>query len=487
MARHTKSKKQLIKVITQYGIHIWAILIIANAVMVYTYHFASNAAGKNPTPKFLNASRIPTPSNEVSPPENSPSQAQPTPNGDPMIDLSFTVPGIGSGGGVMKPIHLRRNVTVFLYATDVNSLNPTVKPLYTIQGYAIFDSNPESGTYTSFINPTFDLGSAVLEGNYQISFRTDQSLRTIIKQNPTDIGGQVFGLSKNSDPVILPPQTVLMGDIVPDQGDNVINISDYNAFINCYGSKNTSSFCQGKNYGDFNDDGVVDGIDYNILLRSLNTLVQEGISTPIITPTPATPKRISRLISHVTPTKTQKEVKPTPTPKTVQTQKNGNSPIGAIFFIIIFALLGTGAFIFYRRNPEMLDTLLALIRRSPTGIPDSLETPTEGKTTDNSAKSADEIPTKKLVIEKPTQDKEPVNSAKPHPAGGEIEKDYYIKVKGPDEAGVGTWLQLTDDNGPVRAHYAKKDAKDGFAKVKGMMKTENGKTFLEISEIAAEE
>ena len=45
---------------------------------------------------------------------------------------------------------------------------------------------------------------------------------------------------------------------------------------------------------------------------------------------------------------------------------------------------------------------------------------------------------------------------------------------------------MTDDNGAMNAHYAKTDAKDGFAKVKGIMKEEDGKKFLEISELTME-
>lgn len=480
MARHNRSKKQLIKVITQYGIHIWAILIIANAVMVYTYHFASHAASK----KFLDANQGPTPSDEVSPTDVPTDIPQPTATGDPIINLTFTVPGIGSGGGVMKPIHLKRSVTVFLYATDANSLNPTVKPLYTIQGFATFDSDPTSPTYTSFINPNFDLGNAVQDGNYQVAFRTDQSLRTLIKQNPTDIGGEIINLSHNSDPIQIPSQTVLMGDIVPKQGDNVIDISDYNAFINCYGTKATSSLCQRNNDGDFDDDGVVDGVDYNILLRSLTILEQEGISVPIASPTLSHPKRISRPINHVTPTKTQKKT-PTPTQAT-QPQKNGGSPFGIIPFIVIFILLGAGGFILYRKR----DMIRALIHLSPTGTPtpETLEEKPieEEKPADQPAKKENAAPTEsRKVNDQSSQDTESTDPSS-QTAGSVIEKDCYVKKKGPDETGSGMWLLLTDDNGSTQAHYAKNDAKDGFAKVKGFMKKENGKTFLEILELNPE-
>src|SRR5476649_1535567 len=98
MTRHKKTKKQFIQLFTQYGIHIWAILIIANAAMVYAYQFATHAANKSDTTLHaLDVSLTPSPSISVSPDQPSPSLA---PLG-PTLNLSFTVPGIGSGGGVM--------------------------------------------------------------------------------------------------------------------------------------------------------------------------------------------------------------------------------------------------------------------------------------------------------------------------------------------------------------------------------------------------
>src|SRR6266567_4350927 len=191
MAKRKHTKKQLIQIVTQYGIHIWAILLIANAALVYAYNFATHAATNSDTTLHtLDISQIPSPTSLLSPsPSNSSSPAPSTGPLGPAINLTFTVPGIGSGGGVLKPVHLQRAITVFLFAPDVNSQNTTVKPLYTIQGTAAYDSNPLSPTYTSFISPVFDLGSDVKDGDYQIAFRTDQSLRTIIKQNSTDLGG----------------------------------------------------------------------------------------------------------------------------------------------------------------------------------------------------------------------------------------------------------------------------------------------------------
>lgn len=465
MARHKKSKRQLLQLITQYGIHIWAILIIANAVMVYAYQFATHAAGKTSPPlRNLTISQTPSPSVSPNQPSSSPSSG---PLG-PTINLIFTVPGIGSGGGVMKPLHTERNVTVYLYAPDVNSLDPSVKPLYTIQTNAFFDSDPTSPTYTSFLNPQIDLGNDVKDGNYQIGFRTDLSLRTIIKQNPTDLGGEIFGLSKLAPAIPIPPQTVLMGDVVPAKGDNKIDINDYNAFITCYGERNTTnSLCKTGNFGDFDDNGIIDGIDYNIFLRSLFVLSQEGFTTLQLTPTPST-----KVIHKITPKITPKKKPPTPSP--VVAQSPGGATNGGVLFLFFIIILGVIGIVLYFKNETIHTLINSLIHLSPTGTPSG---ETDNQTpAQNRQQNETETPTE----EQPAQ---PSSSRK---TGDVLEKDCYIKIKEKDEAGTGMWLLLTDDNGALNAHYAKTDAKDGFAKVKGVMKEENGKKFLEISELTME-
>lgn len=497
--RHKRSKKQIISFITQYGIHIWAILIIANAVMVYTYQFATHAQDKSDNKlTTLSISQSPTPS--LSPSPSIPSAAPSTAPLGPTIQLSFSVPGIGSGGGNMKPLHPKRNVMIYLYAPAANSQVNSVKPLYTIQTTAAFDTNPYSPTYTSFVIPFLDLGSNVKDGNYQIAFRTDLSLHTLIKQNPTDPGGEVFPLTKGTPTTIIPPQTVLMGDTVPAQGDNAINVSDYNAFISCFGDKNnTNSFCKTGNYGDFNDDGVIDGIDYNILLRSLFALSQEGLPIPkISSPTPTTfPVKITQIVSHVTiPPKPTKKVIPVATlavAKKNQTSAKKGSALGVILFIFFLIILGVIGFLVYKKR----DMIKALIHQSPTGTP---EAPTSEVTEEQAADTTEQTPEAAQPAETPTQQTEEASSqpvapaqpaeqapsTAPAPQGDIIEKECYVKKKGPDEAGTGQWLLLTDDTGPIQAHYSKNDAQDGFAKAKGVMKTENGKTFMEITELTPE-
>lgn len=525
MAKKKRSKSQIIKLISQYGIHIWAILIIANAAMVYAYHFSTQASTKlNASLNILDTEGTPTPI-ESGPTPSEAAIPEPVEEQKPLgpsINLTFTIPGIGSGGATMTPIHLKRNVIVFLYETDVNSLNPTVKPLYTIKGTASYDTNPASPTYTSYINPTFDLGTTVKDGNYQMAFRTDQSLRTLIKKSPSDIGGEIIGLTHDGGTLNLPTQTVLMGDTIPDDGNNTVNVTDYNAFVNCFGTRNTTSFCTGENYGDFDDNGTIDGVDYNILVRSFALLLKQGQSIPKLETTPSAPSRITKIVKQTTPTVT-KEVKPQASASAapVETESSGGSIVGGIMFFLFFLILGAGGFFLYKKNPKVQAKVNALIHLSPTGTP-SPAAPTEA-TPEQTDTTTETTPTTEQQDQQTATDAPPAASepepttveqptpevaatpqettetttpptSEPAPAeapavpavGATLEKECYIKTKGPDEAGTGMWLLLTDDNGPIEGHYAKNDVKDGFAKVKGVMKTENDKTFLEVSEITME-
>ncbi len=266
-----------------------------------------------------------------------------------------------------------------------------------------------------------------------------------------------------------------MGDTIPSQGDNTININDYNAFVTCYGSlNNTNSFCKTGNFGDFNDDGIIDGIDYNILLRSLYVVAQEGLAVPQLSPTPTSPNRVTKLIHPVTPTIPPKKAGPTPKASASTKSSGGGSLIGALLFIVFLIILGAIGFLLYTKNNKVRTLIKSLIHLSPTGTP----------TTDQADQETPAIVADEAQVAVPATP--PTAPTEPSKAGDTLEKDCYIKTKGKDDAGTGMMLLLTDDYGALNAHYAKSDAKDGFAKVKGVMKEENGKKFLEISELTME-
>ncbi len=536
------NKKQAFKLLTQYGIHIWAILIIANAALAYAFHFSTQAASQ--PNRTLQESLGPRVGEEES--EATPSAKTATPTITPKpkggtLELTFRIPGIGSDSAVMTPKRLQRNVTVFLFAPDTNSLNNSVKPLYTFKTTAHFDTNTLSPTYTSYLVKGMDFGTDVKDGKYQVVFRTDESLRTIIKETPTNIGGQLFEITKTAKLRRIPTQTVLMGDTLPKEGDNIVDISDYNAFVNCFGERNASSFCEGNNYADFDDNGTVDGVDYNLLLRSFQELIKQGQSIPKITVAPTGPQRVSRLSNLVTPTPVKEQVLPTKTAAQTQVDaKSGGNVLGGILFFIFILIVGAIIFILFKKNEKFRTTVLSLLHKSPVGpTPPPIDpnapadgaaqvdpnaTPTETVSTDatvpevpteqttpvdpSTIAASTEIPVDAPSTETPTTAPDvtaadpsaiaasteipvvsttpPTDTAQAAPADGEtVERDCYVKKKLPGDA-TGVWLTLTDDNGALEAHYSQPDVEEGFAKVKGVMKTENGKTFLEISEIVGE-
>lgn len=63
---------------------------------------------------------------------------------------------------------------------------------------------------------------------------------------------------------IIPVDIVTPGDV---NGDNLIDIQDYNALVGCFGNKFRLIACNGTTNADLNDDGASDGIDYNIFIK----------------------------------------------------------------------------------------------------------------------------------------------------------------------------------------------------------------------------
>lgn len=529
MKHHSQPKHgNIFKTLAHYGVHIWAVLVIANASLAYAFHFSTQASTQQNI--ILQEAEAPA---DGSPTPEETTKEEPTERITPVvtkkpvgttIDLSFKIPGVGSGSANMTPKRLQRSVTFFLYSPDANSLNRAVKPLYTLKTTAYFDTNPSSPTYTAYVIKGFDFGGEIKKGSYQITFRTDESLRTLIKENPENIGGKLFEFNRNSRIQKLPIQTVYMGDTLPEEGDNTVDISDYNAFINCFGERSADKTCTGQNYGDFDDNGVIDGVDYNLLLRTFSELLKQGQNIPKVTAAPSGPARVSKLSNLTTPTKGAEKPEPTkPAPKTSGAAGN---VLGGILFFIFILIAGAVLFILFKKNPALRDKVNAILHKGPAPkaptptdpnaqqsgaaaqtptdaapqippvanqTPPTAETPTDP----NAIAASTEIPVGQQTP--PPADPSaiaasteipvgtPAQPATPAPAGdGTTEKSAYIKKIGPDEAGTGLWLRLTDDNGAVEGHYSKQDAADGFAKVKGIMKTENGKTFLEISEITPE-
>jgi len=221
----------------------------------------------------------------------SPNQSTATSNNQ--LAVAVQLPGIGSNtGDNSSPKNPTRDVEVWVYNTN----NTVVKD---ITGKVTFDG---TNTYKG----TVDLGNDFQSGYYYVKLRLNNTLKKavpgIVQINASGIQAtpttQATSPSTTStDPCAslpfpkssttyiyqcellklkygglggvlaanitqIPTVTLVPGDLDPNQ-DNNLDIQDYNMFISCYGSKS----CNNKQQADFNDDGVVDGKDYNILAR----------------------------------------------------------------------------------------------------------------------------------------------------------------------------------------------------------------------------
>jgi hypothetical protein len=412
---------------------IFALLLAVVCTIFFSPHFFVQAQAQKDKVQQTNDSVTPT---EV-------------PLVGPGLTLVFSVPGIASEGGNIKPLHPTRNVQVMLYKPDVNTGDSSVEPLFIVQGKATFDTDPSSPNYGKFVLKKLDLGDKVEAGSYQIVFKVDQALQKLITEKETDIGGIPEYLSPK-DVKEIPEQTVVMGDIMPSpHGNNIVDIADYNAFMNCFGDKASSDDCTAKQGADLDDNGVIDGIDYNLLLLNLQDILAMGLPIPTLTSVQPT--------KAITPTK----LPPPPAKKAVVTQTSQGSPVMGIFIILFFIILIVCGLLYFI-NPKFKAAVQSIFKKFPGG---------------KKKEEAKAIP--------PTPETVSAEASVVPPAEPE-EKSYYVKKQSDDDAKTGVWLNLTDDNGQTLAHYNKTDVVDGFAKIKGEMKTENDKTFLEISQLTPE-
>lgn len=164
--------------------------------------------------------------------------------------------GVGNGGdslnslatGTLQPIHSTREVTFTL--ADANNL-----PAFVQKGTLTFN------TVTKSYQGTIDI-SSVPQGKYIIRLTVPGYLA---KQAPGFIVDTGATQSVNS-------LSLVAGDITKD---NQLDVLDYNALISCFASKQQTNGClyrpdtsyQG---ADITDDGIVNGSDYNLLLRELS-------------------------------------------------------------------------------------------------------------------------------------------------------------------------------------------------------------------------
>lgn len=229
------------------------------------------------------------------------------------LSTSFFVTGISDAGN-LNPKHPTRNITFFFYTPDQNGLDPNAQPVFVTSAPIFFNNNTESALYKLFTNPDIIIPT-IQQGQYTIWVKADG----FPKQALSDAtGNKTFSLTPGQT-ITLPTTHFISGDIAPfPNTDNISDTNDYTEFIGCYGNKVTSSSCHAGYTADFNDDGSVDQIDYNIFLINFNayaTLYQ--IAIPTATPA-ALPTIAPKIIAITSPTTAVVSpaitIEPTPVP-----------------------------------------------------------------------------------------------------------------------------------------------------------------------------
>lgn len=539
MPVRTKHKrKKLARVLIEYGLHIWLLIFISNVVVFYAFRFflmASTGTTTSNTSTFptepvasISALPIDTPTDTPTPTPGIPTSTPrpsptPTPLG-PKITLSFSLPGISSVGGNLKPKHTKRDVYIYVYSPDVNTSDIKVKPLFTVRTYAIYDDNPDSPTYTSFVNDNIDLGKDIIDSTYyQLAFKTSQTLMQLVKDpGSSSVGGKILRLARNN-PVDLPPQQMIIGDIYPaPYSDNNMDINDYNMFVNCYGNKASSSRCISGFLADLDDNGTVDGTDYNLMLLSFQILKEKGYPIPNISNSSKiiiNPFVTNPLANVTLPVANQEKPTPSLTPPVTQAPKTtkGGGGIGVIFNFIGF-LVFIGLIIFAAFKFHLLDKYLKkgikpdASPQTPAAEINPPETPSEtlafpqNTETENTQPATpetpgasastppDDLPPANPVSTPPAQTPQipaaPVEQDdKPAPPAADVlEKSGFLKKVSVDTEKNGTWVTLADDSGITRGFYKGTNITDGFSKIKGTMKTDaENKQYIEITELTPEE
>ncbi|MGE5041509.1 MAG: S8 family serine peptidase [Candidatus Levyibacteriota bacterium] len=205
---------------------------------------SDNGPTNTPTPTptgTQNPTATPTPTGTQNP-TATPTTVQPSATPTPIpknINISFLLPGIGSGGNSV-PTHTQRNFRVTFMGEGGNAVGYT-------KGMANFQGGAFVGTA-----PVPDLP----DGSYQLVLGVDGALPKFLPGFITvPAGADVTTTQVN----------LTTGDI---NVDGTLDVLDYNMMIACM-----QRACQGNafTYADLNDDNIIDAKDLNILLRSFAT------------------------------------------------------------------------------------------------------------------------------------------------------------------------------------------------------------------------
>ncbi|MBA3724780.1 MAG: hypothetical protein H0W89_07950, partial [Candidatus Levybacteria bacterium] len=174
------------------------------------------------------------------------------------LALNLLLHGIGSSGDNANPTAnslsnknpLTKERTAIVSLFDVNN-----NLVATAEGKITYSS--ASGSFQGIATTS----ATIPTGKYAIKVRTKNHLTRLVTGIQTLTSNQT---------TTLPAVEVVAGDA---KEDNRLDIMDYNLLLDCYSDLEASTACspEKKLTTDFNDDGSVNQIDYNLFLREIST------------------------------------------------------------------------------------------------------------------------------------------------------------------------------------------------------------------------
>lgn len=185
-----------------------------------------------------------SPSQQVSP-------SQPAPSGNTTLAISLSLEGVSIEKAANNVPKGNPDPKTKTRSTVIELLNANNQVVTTKQTNLTFDS------VSGLFKDTVDLGGSFASGNYLLKIKSERYLKRLFPGILNIASGQVF---------TVPTLILLAGDV---NGDNELNVLDYNIFVSCFGPKAAAASCTNKTTADVNDDGNIDGIDYNLFVHSL--------------------------------------------------------------------------------------------------------------------------------------------------------------------------------------------------------------------------
>ena len=162
------------------------------------------------------------------------------------LSLTLNLAGIFANKSIRTP---QRNILVEFYNAS-NTLVGTGITLPTALSY-----NTGTGKFTGTVNV-----ANIPAGNYTVKIKSDRYLKKVLPN--------IVTIASATQLITIPEITLAVGDI---NGDNINDVRDYNMLVSCFATKATSAACGGNRINaDLDDDGDINEVDYNILIRSFS-------------------------------------------------------------------------------------------------------------------------------------------------------------------------------------------------------------------------